>query len=182
MARKLYVGNDLIINPDDKLEKVELTQSEYDSLTDKKDNVLYVITDAENPIETINNNIESHKNDINNPHKVTKEQVGLGNVNNTSDKDKPVSDAVKELLDTKVDKIVGKGLSTNDYTSDEKSKLSGIESRAQVNRVDHLILGNSVLMPLGGVISIPAASETSDGYLTKEYAALIDRIGLDIVG
>ena len=34
-----------------------------------------------------------HYADFNNPHKVTKEQVGLGNVDNTSDKDKPVSDA-----------------------------------------------------------------------------------------
>lgn len=31
----------------------------------------------------------------------------------------------------KVDKVSGKGLSTNDYTTDEKNKLSGIESGAQ---------------------------------------------------
>lgn len=37
---------------------------------------------------------------------------------------------VKGLLEGKVDKEVGKGLSTNDYTSAEKSKLSGIASNA----------------------------------------------------
>lgn len=42
--------------------------------------------------------IESHQSDINNPHKVTKEQVGLGNVDNTADKDKPVSDATVTML------------------------------------------------------------------------------------
>lgn len=33
----------------------------------------------------------------------------------------------------KVDKVSGKGLSTNDYTTNEKNKLSGIESGAEVN-------------------------------------------------
>jgi len=36
-------------------------------------------------------------------------------------------------LANKVDKIIGKGLSTEDYTTVEKSKLSGIESGAEVN-------------------------------------------------
>jgi hypothetical protein len=33
----------------------------------------------------------------------------------------------------KVDKVTGKGLSTEDYTASEKSKLSGIQSGAEVN-------------------------------------------------
>ncbi len=37
--------------------------------------------------------IENHEKDKENPHGVTAEQVGLGNVNNTSDMDKPVSTA-----------------------------------------------------------------------------------------
>lgn len=36
-------------------------------------------------------------------------------------------------LDNKVDKIDSKGLSTNDYTTEEKEKLSNIEAKAQVN-------------------------------------------------
>lgn len=43
----------------------------------------------------------------------------------------------KNLIDgvttNKVDKVDGKGLSTNDYTTDEKNKLSGIASGAEVN-------------------------------------------------
>lgn len=50
---KLYIGNQLVVNPDVKLEKVELTQEEYDALTTKQDNVLYLITDAANPLEDI---------------------------------------------------------------------------------------------------------------------------------
>ena len=37
---------------------------------------------------------------------------------------------VKTLLSGKVDKVDGKGLSTNDYTTDEKNKLAGIEAGA----------------------------------------------------
>ena len=36
-------------------------------------------------------------------------------------------------IENKVDKVEGKGLSTNDYTTAEKEKLSGIEDGAEVN-------------------------------------------------
>ena len=41
---------------------------------------------------------------------------------------------VDGYLANKVDKVAGKGLSTNDYTTAEKTKLAGIESGAQVNK------------------------------------------------
>ena len=37
------------------------------------------------------------------------------------------------LFTQKVDKVDGKGLSTNDYTAEEKTKLAGIATGAQVN-------------------------------------------------
>lgn len=43
--------------------------------------------------------IEAHAQNVSNPHQVTKSQVGLGNVNNTSDEDKPVSTAQKSYVD-----------------------------------------------------------------------------------
>lgn len=42
---------------------------------------------------TVNAKVDSHIKNKSNPHAVTKAQVGLGNVNNTSDADKPVSTA-----------------------------------------------------------------------------------------
>ena len=60
--------------------------------------------------------LQVHLDDLSNPHQVTKAQVGLSNVENTSDADKPVSTAQQTALDLKVDKITGKGLSTNDLT------------------------------------------------------------------
>lgn len=63
---------------------------------------------------------------------LVKGDVGLGNVDNTSDANKPVSTAQQTALDGKVDKVDGKGLSTNDYTTAEKTKLAGIEDGANV--------------------------------------------------
>lgn len=67
--------------------------------------------------------ISDHISDKANPHEVTAAQVGLGNVDNTADIDKPVSTAVSAALSDKVDKVTGKGLSTNDFTNAEKTKL-----------------------------------------------------------
>ena len=41
--------------------------------------------------------LSEHLEDYNNPHRVTKEQVGLGNVDNTSDLDKPISKAQEQV-------------------------------------------------------------------------------------
>lgn len=50
----------------------------------------------------------SHLANKNNPHNVTKEQIGLGNVDNTSDANKPISTATQTALDTKPTLINGK--------------------------------------------------------------------------
>ena len=43
--------------------------------------------------------IDDHIANVDNPHSVTKDQVGLGNCDNTSDADKPVSTATQEYVD-----------------------------------------------------------------------------------
>lgn len=44
-----------------------------------------------------------------------------------------IEDGIEELQSTKVDKATGKGLSDQNYTAAEKTKLAGIETGAQVN-------------------------------------------------
>ena len=55
-------------------------------------------------IGTNTTTIGNHIANTNNPHSVTASQVGLGNVDNTSDLDKPISTATQNALDGKVDK------------------------------------------------------------------------------
>lgn len=61
---------------------------------------------------------------------LSKSAVGLGNVDNTSDANKPISTATQAALNNKVDKVTGKGLSTNDFTAAYKTKLDGITAGA----------------------------------------------------
>ena len=58
---------------------------------------------------------------------ITKDNIGLSKVDNTSDAEKPVSTAQKAALDKKVDKVDGKALSTNDFTNDYKTLLEQIK-------------------------------------------------------
>lgn len=62
-----------------------------------------------------------------------KENIGLDQVDNVSDLQKPVSGPQQTALDGKVDKVEGKGLSTADFTASEKSKLATIEEGAEAN-------------------------------------------------
>lgn len=57
----------------------------------------------------------------------TATEIGLDQVNNTSDMDKPVSTATQTALDGKVDKVEGKQLSTNDYSAEEKSTVAQLK-------------------------------------------------------
>lgn len=57
----------------------------------------------------------------------TAAEIGLDQVNNTSDMDKPISTATQAALDGKVDKVQGKQLSTNDYSAEEKSTVAQLK-------------------------------------------------------
>lgn len=88
---------------------------------------------------------------------VTKSDIGLGNVDNTSDVSKPISTATQTALNNKVDKITGKSLSTNDYTTAEKTKLAGIEEGA--TKYTH---------PTGdGNLHVPATGTSNSGKVLK---------------
>lgn len=50
---------------------------------------------------SVNTQITTHTGNQSNPHVVSKTQVGLGNVDNTSDADKPISDATQTALGLK---------------------------------------------------------------------------------
>ena len=59
------------------------------------------LSDLSGGIDSNHQAISSHVSDKNNPHEVTKAQVGLGNVDNTSDLNKPISTATQTALDGK---------------------------------------------------------------------------------
>ena len=63
--------------------------------------------DAKGSADAVQGNLNTHSGNASNPHKVTKAQVGLGNVDNTSDMDKPVSNAQQEAITSAVEELGG---------------------------------------------------------------------------
>lgn len=60
----------------------------------------------------------------------------IDNIKTVQDALDKLTNRVKAVEDGKVDKIEGKGLSTEDYTTAEKTKLAGIAEGAQVNVIE----------------------------------------------
>ncbi len=77
---------------------------------------------------------DSHLIDISNPHNVTKSQIGLNNVDNTSDANKPISTATQTALNLKEDPI-NKGASFGYAPLD-------INSKVPLENINDALLGN----------------------------------------
>ena len=83
-----------------------------------------------------------------------------------------VWEKIKNLLNTKVDKVDGKGLSTNDYTSDEKTKLANIATGAQVNVLEGIQKNGTNVTITNKIANISVPTATSDltndsGFITS---------------
>lgn len=76
---------------------------------------------------------------------------------------------ITQLQAQKVDKVEGKGLSTNDYTTPEKNKLAAIEAKANkyvlpaatASALGGVKIGSNITLANGGTISITKANVTS---------------------
>lgn len=76
----------------------------------------------------------------------------------------------------KVDKVSGKGLSTNDYTTAEKNKLGGIESGAEENVIETISVNGSEQTVTDKTVDITVPTKVSDltndsGFVTAQQAA-----------
>lgn len=98
--------------------------------------------------------------------------------------DLPVSTATQAALDGKVDKVTGKGLSANDYTTTEKDKLAGIEAGAQVNDVGEApIDGNEYSRKNGAWVQATGGGGGGGGHVIQdEGVSLAQRSKLNFVG
>lgn len=116
---------------------------------------------------------------------ISKANIGLGNVDNTSDANKPISTTQKKALDGKVDKITGKGLSTNDLTAALKSNYDAAythstSTHAPSNAEKNIIVGiqkngtdvsvNSSTRKVNIIVPTKTSDITNDsGFATETY-------------
>lgn len=119
--------------------------------------------------------LKAHANQTTgNPHSVTKEDVGLGNVNNTADTDKPVSTATQAELDKKVSIVTGKDLV-------ETSKISSYDTHLLATNNPHSVTKTQVGLDqvdntsdLNKPLSTAALEKFAD--VTEALKAKVDKV------
>ena len=107
--------------------------------------------------------LTAHTGNTSNPHGVTADQVGLGNVDNTSDLDKPISTATQAALDLKQD-ITDNTLETTSKTvpgaiNETKERIDNIDQTLDLKKVfaygvewtDEGVLTSSALTRIGNL-------------------------------
>ena len=85
-----------------------------------------------------------------------------------------------EALAKKVDAEASKGLSTNDFTNDLKSKLDAIEAGAQANVIENVSMNGEALVIAEKGVNIPLATNTTVGVIKGsdvENGVVIDEQG-----
>ena len=89
--------------------------------------------------------------------------------------------SLQTAMGGKVDKVEGKQLSTEDYTTTEKSKLAGIAEGAQVNVIEAVQVNGSPVSPSGKTVNIAvptgalaSKSEVAESDLAAALASKIN--------
>lgn len=128
-------------------------------------------------INAVQTNLKTHINNKSNPHEVTKDQVGLGNVDNTSDANKPISNATQTALNGKFSATDGNALKqrvdnipelvATDITVDSDNDSVNI-SLDKTSIVDGTLSGTT--------ININSATASKAGILVPTDKIKIDKI------
>lgn len=128
-------------------------------------------------INNVQNNLNAHINNRTNPHRVTKEQIGLDQVDNTSDANKPISNATQTALNGKFSATDGNALKqrvdnipelvATDITVDSDNDSVNI-SLDKTSIVDGTLSGTT--------ININSATASKAGILVPTDKSKIDKI------
>lgn len=128
-------------------------------------------------IDAVQSNLETHINNKSNPHEVTKAQVGLSEVDNTSDANKPISNATQTALNGKFSATDGNALKqrvdnipelvATDITVDSDNDSVNI-SLDKTSIVDGTLSGTT--------ININSATASKAGILVPTDKSKIDKI------
>lgn len=108
------VNDGLYDQADDKLITIDQASSFAAGVMSASDKTkldgLKAQAEIDTSISNVQNNLNAHINNRTNPHRVTKEQIGLDQVDNTSDANKPISNATQTALNGKFSATDGNAL------------------------------------------------------------------------
>ncbi len=146
------------------------------------DSVLVAFGKLQSQITANLSTLTSHISNTSNPHNVTKSQVGLWNVDNTSDANKPISIATQTALNAKQDTLVS---GTNIKTINGESVLGSgnivtsvqLAYRHDFNVYDYLGKAASGSSESANVWTITRLTIASDGTATVGTATNVSWTG-----
>lgn len=117
--------------------------------------------------------IAAHKADTNNPHNVTKAQVGLGNVNNTSDEDKPVSTAQATAINAVQDDLTGhKGNKSNPHdVTKAQVGLGNVDNTSDADKPVSTATQNAI-DSVNSALAVHINDQTNPHNVTKSQVGL----------
>lgn len=169
-----YPGNKGKANEEAILNEISRAQRKEQSIQDSIDEEIVRAKRAETNIQDSHN---SHVTDYNNPHKVTKSQVGLGNVDNTSDVNKPISDAqqrefnrIKQSLSNNTDNVNSALLDVANIKSDVNSLSQ--EQKYTNGRLD--TIDNSITNINSNITSINRNIESTVSRIDRDLSTKAD--------
>lgn len=139
--------------------------------------VAAVKTEAQTAQDAANNAqtaIDDHKADNSNPHGVTKAQIGLGKADNTSDAEKPISNATAAALEGKFDKTGGS--ITGDVDISGILEVSGnINAKAGISAVNDItVAGAPVATKNNAGLTVGNLVKWGTGYVLDDSGKSID--------
>ena len=82
----------------DAVDAIENFSQQLLQLDEKINNTIIELDTLTGEVRVLQDNLDQHITNLDNPHNVTKEQIGLDNCDNTSDMDKPISTATQNEL------------------------------------------------------------------------------------
>lgn len=88
----------------------------------------------------------------------------IGEISQAIEDHQDVTDALNAAIGNKVDKVSGKGLSTNDFTTAEKNKLAGIATGANAITVDSALSSTSTNPVQNKVINTALAGKANSSH------------------
>lgn len=128
-------------------------------------------------ISNVQNNLNAHINNRTNPHRVTKEQIGLDQVDNTSDANKPISNATQTALNGKFSATDGNALKQRVDNIPElvATDITVSSDNDSVNiSLDKTSIVDGTLT--GTTININSATASKAGILVPTDKSKIDKI------
>lgn len=138
------------------------------SIQEVADNLAQEILDRTQADTTINNNLASEVTRAKGAESANATAIA-NEVERATGVEETLNSNITQLQTQKVDKVEGKGLSTNDYTTPEKNKLAAIEAEANkyvlpaatASALGGVKIGSNITLADGGTISITKANVTS---------------------